>query len=238
MSVVSGKHAGKPASVISSHQSGVAAAKFDNVSKQANKSSVNGSKTVPFNAVTIPSSVGKGRVLGDQEITEEEMEHLADVCRRYEMLQCQEDERIKNIRDKAISKEKARRGNTRYDEDHCALCGAAFMALFNPKSACSHCELYVCRNCVQKKLDPGGIICKVCFSECTNKARTGLWFTEKLQTAKKDGRVIAMAPTSALRASLNRKRRGNRSLFNYLIILTSSLSNEYLSSHPAEKSML
>ncbi|KAL5964165.1 Synaptotagmin-like protein 4 [Taenia solium] len=211
MSVVSGKNAGrpagKPASVISSHQSGASLAGRSTVGKRVNNSSVKSSNSVPFNAVTIPNSAGKGRILGDQEITEEEMEHLADVCRRYDMLQRQEDERIKNIREKAISKEKARYGVTRYDDAHCALCGAAFMVLFNPKSLCQHCELYVCRNCVQKRLDPEGIICKVCFSECSNKARTGLWFTEKLQVAKKDGRVIAVAPTSALRASLIRKRK-------------------------------
>ncbi|KAL5106095.1 Synaptotagmin-like protein 4 [Taenia crassiceps] len=207
MSVVSSKYAGKPASVISSFQGGTSVAGRNIAGKQVTNSSMNSSKPVPFNAVTIPNSAGKGRVLGDQEITEEEMEHLANVCRRYDMLQRQEDERIKNIREKAISKEKARRGITRYDEAHCALCGSAFMVLFNPKSMCQQCDLYVCRNCVQKRLCSEGVICKICFSECSNKARTGLWFTEKLQVAKKDGRVIAVAPTSALRASLIRKRR-------------------------------
>ncbi|EUB62379.1 Synaptotagmin-like protein 4 [Echinococcus granulosus] len=206
MSVVSGKRTSKPASVVSFHQSGASVTGRSTAGKQVGVPSMNNSNSSPFNAVTVPNSA-KGRLLGDQEITEEELEHLADVCRRYDMLQRQEDERIKNIREKAISKEKARRGVSRYDEAHCALCGAAFMALFNPKSLCHHCELYVCRNCVQKRLDSESVLCRACFSECTNKARTGLWFTEKLQVAKKDGRVIGVAPTSALRASLIRKRR-------------------------------
>lgn len=97
MSVVSSKYAGKSASVISSHQSGASVAGRSTAGKQVTNSSVNNSKSLPFNAVTIPSTAGKGRLLGDQEITEEEMEHLADVCRRYDMLQRQEDERIKCV---------------------------------------------------------------------------------------------------------------------------------------------
>lgn len=42
--------------------------------------------------------------------------------------------------------------------------------------------------------------------------------------AKKDGRVIAVAPTSALRASLIRKQRGNESLLVYVVIITTLIT--------------
>ncbi|KAM3187218.1 hypothetical protein ACTXT7_002710 [Hymenolepis weldensis] len=209
-SIVSKKQSNKTPSLVSSVRNVKAGSIMSETTKSTTNTinNINGtSKSLPFNAVTVPSVSVKGRVLGDQELTEEELEHLADVCRRYEQLQRREDERIKQIRDKAISREKARRGVSRFDEAHCALCGAAFMVIVNTKALCLQCERYVCRNCVHHKIDNDGILCTECFNECSNKARTGLWFTEKLQVAKKDGRIITIAPTSALRASLTRKKR-------------------------------
>ncbi|KAM7539216.1 hypothetical protein Aperf_G00000052095 [Anoplocephala perfoliata] len=205
MSVVSARQSNKPTSVVGSVRNGGVGSTFSGNDSQTATKITN--RSMPFNAVSIPSVSGKGRVLGDQELTEEELEHLADVCRRYEQLQRQEDERIRSIREKAITREKARRGISRFDDAHCALCSAAFRTLINDKSLCLQCDRYVCRNCVHNKVDNDGVLCKACFSECSNKARTGLWFTEKLQVAKKDGRVISIAPTSALRASINRKRK-------------------------------
>nr|CDS31063.1 synaptotagmin protein 4 [Hymenolepis microstoma] len=218
MSVVSSKVSNKSSSIGSKKQPKNASNSASLVQSEKTRSIVSGtnkaattnngaSKTLPFNAVTVPTASIKGRVLGDQELTEEELEHLASVCRRYEQLQRKEDERIKQIRDRAISKEKARRGVSRFDESHCALCSAAFMAVINVKSLCIQCDRYVCRNCVHHKINNEGILCMECFNECSNKARTGLWFVEKLQVAKKDGRIIPIAPTSALRASLIRKKR-------------------------------
>uniref|UniRef100_A0A5K3EMD0 RabBD domain-containing protein n=1 Tax=Mesocestoides corti TaxID=53468 RepID=A0A5K3EMD0_MESCO len=207
MSVVSGTKPNKAASVVSSHRNGTLIDNSKSTAVPGSNSTLSKSRATPFNALTIPSSVTKGKILGDQEMTEEELEHLADVCRRSEMLQRKEDERIKNIREKALEKERARRGISHYDEEHCAVCSSAFIAFFNPKSMCHQCERYVCRNCIHRKVNADGVLCRSCFSECSNKARTGLWFTEKLQVAKKDGRVIPLAPTSALRASLLRKKR-------------------------------
>lgn len=69
----------------------------------------------------------------------------------------------------------------------------------------------------------------------TNKARTGLWFTEKLQVAKKDGRIIPLAPTSALRASIIRKKRGNLALFLNSEISISILFNDRLTTYGRAK---
>lgn len=97
-SIVSQKQPNKTPSVVSSVRNGKAGSTMSETIKSTTNtnSNVNGtSKPLPFNAVTVPSVSVKGRVLGDQELTEEELEHLADVCRRYEQLQRREDERIK-----------------------------------------------------------------------------------------------------------------------------------------------
>ena len=90
---MSGVRTSQAASVVSSHRNGGSPSVISK--SQASAASENKSRSLPFNAVTIPSNSGKGKVLGDQEMTEEELEHLADVCKRCEMLQRQEDERIK-----------------------------------------------------------------------------------------------------------------------------------------------
>lgn len=95
MSIISASQSNKPPSLVGSVRNGSAGSTFSGNNNQANASIT--SKSLPFNAITIPSSSGKRRVLGDQELTEEELEHLADVCRRYEQLQRQEDERVKYV---------------------------------------------------------------------------------------------------------------------------------------------
>ncbi len=103
MSVVSRSRASKPPSVISTHRNGGTSTMQYETASQASRvprTTVNSQSVSsrPINAITIPSSSTKGKVLGDQEITEEEMEHLAEVCRRCELLQRQEDERIKYVK--------------------------------------------------------------------------------------------------------------------------------------------
>ncbi|VDD80072.1 unnamed protein product [Mesocestoides corti] len=95
MSVVSGTKPNKAASVVSSHRNGTLIDNSKSTAVPGSNSTLSKSRATPFNALTIPSSVTKGKILGDQEMTEEELEHLADVCRRSEMLQRKEDERIK-----------------------------------------------------------------------------------------------------------------------------------------------
>ena len=95
MSVVSGVRTSKPASVISSRRNGGSPSVISK--DQISVAAENKSKSLPFNTVTIPSNAGKGKVLGDQELTEEELAHLTDVCRRYDNLLRQEDERIRLV---------------------------------------------------------------------------------------------------------------------------------------------
>nr|VZI45586.1 unnamed protein product [Spirometra erinaceieuropaei] len=163
------------------------------------------------NEITIPKASNKVKLLGDIPLSDEDLDHLAEVCKRYEMLQKQEDDRIRKIREAAVQRERDRSGYITEDTQHCSLCGSYFMFLINPRNECEECQKYICGNCISRAMSKQIVLCKKCYTESKQRAETGLWFMDQLRRAKAEGRIQGVAPVSALRSSLIRKKKENSS---------------------------
>ncbi|KAL7053625.1 hypothetical protein AAHC03_026559 [Spirometra sp. Aus1] len=181
------------------------------------------------NEITIPKASNKVKLLGDIPLSDEDLDHLAEVCKRYEMLQKQEDDRIRKIREAAVQRERDRSGYITEDTQHCSLCGSYFMFLINPRNECEECQKYICGNCISRAMSKQIVLCKKCYTESKQRAETGLWFMDQLRRAKAEGRIQGVAPVSALRSSLIRKKKENSSASSVVGFPTNSGDERSLS---------
>ncbi|KAL5005586.1 hypothetical protein ScPMuIL_016744 [Solemya velum] len=124
-----------------------------------------------------------GRHLNLTHLSEDECEKILLVIQKDFDLRQKEKKRLSKIAE-VVSAEVTKTGiltnQTKFNEKCCIRCCETFGIIFNRKTTCQVCKLYVCKSCCDYEDSVKGYICQACYKEYELKLQSCDWFYKNI----------------------------------------------------------